>query len=86
LMALLNQEFRRPIIGRFWMSSFFDAGNSWTGWNDLDLSVNGAAYGYGAGVQYISPAGPIRLDYARRIRTRRYASDDRWHFSILYAF
>lgn len=67
-----------------WQSVFFDMGN---GFRNLDdIKPEALAYGYGTGVQFISPAGPIRLDYARRIQTRRIEFDTRWHFTILYAF
>lgn len=96
---LFNQEFRWKTIqvltkipfagGLFknlplWQSVFFDMGN---GFNALeDIKLRNFAYSYGTGVQLVSPAGPIRLDYARRITTDRYAFDYRWHFTILYAF
>ncbi len=67
-----------------WQSLFFDMGNGFGSahemrWNALALSV-------GMGIQLVSPAGPIRIDYARVIPTRHFSVDDRWHFTILYAF
>lgn len=67
-----------------WQSVFFDVGN---GFRDLDeIKPEALAYSYGTGIQLISPAGPIRIDYARRIQTTRIPFDTRWHFTILYAF
>ncbi|HEX2896650.1 MAG TPA: BamA/TamA family outer membrane protein, partial [candidate division Zixibacteria bacterium] len=67
-----------------WQSVFFDMGN---GFRDLkDVKMGALAYGYGTGFQFISPAGPIRIDYARRIPTESIGFDSRWHFTILYAF
>ncbi|MCH7878403.1 MAG: BamA/TamA family outer membrane protein [candidate division Zixibacteria bacterium] len=87
---IFNQELRIPIYGRFWGELFFDAGNGWRGLDDPNISFNGAAYSYGIGAQYHSPAGPLRLDYARRVRTKGITNipgpDDRFHFTILYAF
>lgn len=87
---IFNQELRFPIYKKFWGSLFFDAGNGWTGLDDPNLSFAGAAYSYGMGLQYHSPAGPLRLDYARRIRSSGIADiappDHRFHFTILYAF
>jgi outer membrane protein insertion porin family len=40
----------------------------------------------GLGIQYISPVGPVRLDYGRRLVRGDYPSGGRFHFSILYAF
>ncbi len=96
---IFNQEFRwktlpvleaLPMIGGLfeelplWQSIFLDVGN---GFNSLDdLHFKDFAYSYGTGVQILSPAGPIRLDYARVIPTERFGFTDRWHFTILYAF
>ncbi len=44
------------------------------------------AYSYGTGIQIVSPAGPIRIDYARRIKTETISAGSQWHFTILYAF
>lgn len=88
--VIFNQELRFPLYKRFWGELFFDAGNGWRGLDDPNISFDGAAYSYGLGVQYHSPAGPLRLDYARRIRTQGIANisgpDNRLHFTILYAF
>ena len=96
---LMNQEFRWrtiqifnviPILKNFfanlplWQSAFVDIGNGFTEASDFrfgDLAVT-----YGTGVQIVSPAGPIRLDYARVVPTERFKIADRWHFTILYAF
>ena len=98
-MIIFNQEFRwktiqylnaLPILGKLfkkfpqWQSIFFDAGNAFN--NGRDIKLNQFAFSYGTGFQIISPAGPIRIDYARRIKTDRYPVDSRWHFTILYAF
>jgi outer membrane protein insertion porin family len=96
---VLNQEFRWKTVQvlsyvpllrdlfksiPLWQSVFFDAGNGFSHFNEI--KIDNLAYGYGTGVQFISPAGPIRIDYARRIPTTRYGVDSRWHFTILYAF
>ncbi len=98
-LILFNQEFRwktvqvlqkLPGVGKLftnlplWQSVFFDAGN---GFESLEeIKFDALAYSYGTGLQIVSPAGPIRVDYARRIKTNKYDFDYRWHFTILYAF
>jgi outer membrane protein insertion porin family len=97
--AIFNQEFRWQTIQIFqfipllkgllggwplWQSVFFDMGNGFRDVNDFELRR--LAYAYGTGVQIVSPAGPIRIDYARRIKTHFIEFDSRWHFTILYAF
>lgn len=98
-IALFNQEFRwhtfqlfqfipglKGTLGAWplWQSVFFDMGNGYG--KPREISFRSLAYSYGAGIQIVSPAGPIRIDYARRIKTRSIDFDYRWHFSILYAF
>jgi outer membrane protein assembly factor BamA len=98
-IALFNQEFRWQTLQVFqfipllkdvlavwplWQSVFFDMGNGYR--KPEEMSLDNLAYSYGTGVQIVSPAGPIRVDYARRIKTKTIPFDYRWHFSILYAF
>ncbi len=96
---VFNQEFRWKTLQIFrvipllndllrtfplWQSVFIDVGNGFTHASEFRLAS--LAYSYGTGVQIVSPAGPIRVDYARRIKTTKIDFDDRWHFTILYAF
>lgn len=96
---IFNQEFRWRTLQVFsvvpllkdlfrslplWQSVFIDVGNGFTHTSEFKLSS--LACGYGTGIQIVSPAGPIRLDYVRRIKTDKIDFADRWHFTILYAF
>jgi len=96
---VFNQEFRWRTLQIFrvvpllsgllktfplWQSVFIDIGNGFT--KASEFKFNSLAYSYGSGLQIVSPAGPIRLDYARRIKTDKIDFADRWHFTILYAF
>ncbi|MCB2229411.1 BamA/TamA family outer membrane protein [bacterium] len=95
---VFNQEFRwktfqifnkiplLDILSPFplWQSLFVDVGN---GFSDRDdIRPDQLAVAYGTGVQILSPAGPIRLDYAQRLETDTFEFSRRWHFTILYAF
>jgi len=97
--VVFNQEFRWKTLQVFqafpflqdffkalplWQSIFFDAGNGFR--RGDDVRPDRFAYSYGTGFQIISPAGPIRVDYARVIPTDSFDVDSRWHFTILYAF
>ncbi|MFH1372640.1 MAG: BamA/TamA family outer membrane protein [bacterium] len=99
ITVVLNQEFRWrtlqvmsviPVLNSLfrtlplWQTVFLDVGNGFA--HTADLRVDAMAVSYGTGIQIVSPAGPIRVDYARRIKTKRIDFDDRWHFTILYAF
>ena len=91
--VLFNQEFRWKTIQIFnalpflkdlfrtlplWQSVFFDVGNGFETFEAIRL--DGLALSYGTGIQIQSPAGPIRIDYARVIKTERFEADDRFHF------
>lgn len=82
--AIFNQELRFPIIWRFWGSVFTDMGNGWESFSDV--SPESILFSYGTGLQFLSPAGPIRLDYAHHLENGIYPEDDRFHVTVLYAF
>jgi outer membrane protein insertion porin family len=84
LVAILNLELRRPLIGPLWMSMFADAGNNWA--EAQDFNTTDWKVGAGMGLQFISPVGPIRVDYARRVIRDGEPAGGRVHVSILYAF
>jgi len=95
---VFNQEFRWKTVQIFnkiplldilaafplWQSVFVDVGNGFLEWGDI--RPDRLAVAYGTGVQILSPAGPIRLDYAQRLETDSFDFAKRWHFTILYAF
>ncbi len=84
IILIANQEFRFKLIGKLWSSVFADVGNGFR--NDLEIKWNRLAISYGVGLQFISPAGPIRVDYARRMKSKYISTGDKVHFTILYAF
>ncbi|UCG60572.1 MAG: BamA/TamA family outer membrane protein [Candidatus Zixiibacteriota bacterium] len=97
ISLICNQEFRWKTIQvlrwiplkvfetlPLYQSIFLDVGNGFR--NGEEIAWENLAVSYGAGFQIVSPAGPIRIDYARRVKTEKYDFDSRWHFTILYAF
>ena len=81
---ITNHEWRRYVVGNFWMSVFLDVGNNWD--SSSDFKINGLLASAGLGVQYVSPLGPIRLDYGQRLAWKPVKPGGRFHISILYAF
>ncbi len=59
-LLLVNLEYRFPIAGALGGTAFFDAGNVWGDWRDVDLSE--VKKGAGVGLRYLSPIGPLRLE------------------------
>jgi outer membrane protein insertion porin family len=57
-----NFELRIPIYWMFGAAVFVDAGNVWAGFGDVRWSQFQA--GTGLGLRFITPVGPIRVDYA----------------------
>jgi translocation and assembly module TamA len=57
-----SAEIARPMFKdkpAYWWAAFIDAGNSANRWSELDPAV-----GYGVGVRWRSPVGPLKLDLA----------------------
>lgn len=59
-LALVNLEYRFPIFGPVEGVAFFDTGNVWADWRQID--PGDFASGVGLGLRYVSPIGPLRLD------------------------
>ena len=73
-------EVARPISPKypaFWWAAFIDAGNAADRWQDLHPVV-----GYGVGLRWRSPVGPLRVDLAYGQEVRQF----RVHFSVGIAF
>ncbi|MFH2035192.1 MAG: BamA/TamA family outer membrane protein [Candidatus Zixiibacteriota bacterium] len=86
IIFITNHELRFPLIGKLWMSVFSDIGNGFM--RRSEIKLDNLVVTAGMGIQFISPAGPIRLDYAQQIEKANTdtGKDYRWHFTILYAF
>lgn len=75
-----SAEIARPISPQrpsLWWAAFVDAGNAANHWNELDL-----AWGYGLGMRWRSPVGPLRVDLAYGEEVRKW----RLHLSVGIAF
>lgn len=59
-VLLLNVEYRFPIFGAFGGAVFYDTGNVWADWRDIDPGQFKAGVGFG--LRYLSPIGPLRFD------------------------
>lgn len=68
-LLLYNLEYRFPLFGAVGGTVFYDAGNVWADWRDLDLS--GLKQGAGVGLRYLSPIGPLRVDIGWKLDRER---------------
>jgi len=64
-LILLNLEYRRRISGPLFAAIFVDAGNVWA--SPEQVNLGDVEWGPGLGLQYVTPAGPLRAEYAWRI-------------------
>lgn len=77
VLALGSLEYQFPVQGAWWGATFVDGGNV------VDTPAQWRpAVGYGVGVRWRSPIGPVNLDLAWADRDRRL----RAHFSVGYSF
>lgn len=59
-LALVNLEYRFPLVASLGGTAFVDAGNVWRDWQDFEPGE--MRLGAGVGLRYLSPIGPLRLD------------------------
>jgi translocation and assembly module TamA len=79
-LATASAELARPIsekLSNFWIAGFVDAGNAGDTLRTLDPAV-----GYGLGLRWRSPVGPLNVDLAYGERTRKW----RLHLTVGVAF
>lgn len=80
VLAAASLELARPIsrkLPAFWWATFVDAGHAANNWQEYK-----PALGYGVGLRWRSPVGPLRIDLAYGDKVRR----ARLHFSVGITF
>lgn len=80
VMAVASVELARPISPKLpgvWWATFADTGNAANNWQEFDPAI-----GYGVGLRWRSPVGPLRVDLAYGEKVRR----ARLHFSVGITF
>ncbi len=83
-IAMMNLEIRKQLVGKIWGSYFIDTGIIAPKLRYMDL--HRLAVTTGVGIQFMSPVGPIRLDYGHRIGINDIRAGGQFHIGILYAF
>ncbi len=77
VLALASLEYQHPIAPKWYGALFVDVGDATDRWVDYR-----PVWGYGAGVRWRSPIGPVSLDLAYGEAVNRW----RLHLSVGYAF
>jgi outer membrane protein insertion porin family len=79
-MVNLNTELRIPLQYGFNLALFLDAGSVWfQGIPDAGFDLRESS---GLGLRYVTPVGPIALDYGWKLDRREGESASEWHFTI----
>jgi outer membrane protein insertion porin family len=66
-------EFRYPVLGNLGISVFYDLAQVWAAARDINFRVEGEfglRQSIGAGLHYMTPVGPLRLEYGRPVELR----------------
>jgi outer membrane protein assembly factor BamA len=87
-----SSEIRLPLWGRVGGVVFLDYGNVWS--NSWDINVGDLRYAVGPGLRYLTPIGPMRVDFGYQLnpiedlRANGEPEVRHWrlHFSIGQAF
>lgn len=79
-----NLEWRIPVFGELRASLFVDVGNVWSDWRRIRTSD--LRWGAGAGLSYMTPVGPLRVEYGWKLDREPEESAGEFHFSIGYPF
>jgi outer membrane protein assembly factor BamA len=73
-----NLEYRFPIFGDLGGTVFYDLGQVWQNFSDLNLRIEGDAglrQTIGAGLHYMTPIGPLRAEFGFPLRPRTISFD-----------
>jgi outer membrane protein assembly complex protein YaeT len=83
-LLLGGAELRYDFTRSFQLAAFVDVGNVYP--EVKNLSLADLRKSVGLGLRYLTPIGPIRLDYGHKIQRRPGESAGRFHLTIGYAF
>jgi outer membrane protein insertion porin family len=83
-LLLGGAELRYDLTRSFQLAGFFDIGNVYR--EVQDISLPELRRSVGLGVRYLTPIGPIRLDYGHKIDRLPGEPAGRFHLTIGYAF
>jgi outer membrane protein insertion porin family len=82
-MFIWNSEMQLRLAGKFKIAAFFDTASVA---QSFKFSMDSLRHSAGVGLRYITPVGPIRLDYGVILDPRPDEETGRLHFTFGYAF
>ncbi|RKZ34378.1 outer membrane protein assembly factor BamA [bacterium] len=87
VLFLFSAEIRYPIIWKLWGHTFIDLGQVWSEWKDVN--PNDIRASTGMGLAFITPLGPLRVDYAMVVSKHPYDPEQfsrKWHITFMYPY
>jgi outer membrane protein insertion porin family len=81
-MMVMNFELSFPLLAESGLFGviFYDMGNVWS--KDEDYSFSGLKRSYGGGLRYLSPMGPLRIEYGKAMDPDPGEPSGRWEFTM----
>jgi outer membrane protein insertion porin family len=79
-----NAEWRVPVTGGFEVALFVDAGNTWA--NPTNINLGQIRTGAGIGLHYLTPVGPLRLEYGLKLDRKPGEDAGAFAFAVGYPF
>lgn len=84
LLLLHSTEIQMKLKGNFKLAAFVDNGSVTNNFSEVSLAS--WRHSAGGGLRYVTPIGPIRLDYGAKLDRRPGEAFGRLHFAFGYAF
>jgi len=84
LFLLANAELRQKVSDLFGVTVFTDAGQVWP--DSTSVHLGDLAAGSGVGIFFLSPIGPVRLEYARKWKPVSWDDLSQWYLSLGFPF
>lgn len=81
---IFNTEYIFPILSELKLKGvvFFDAGNAYDEAEGITTAIGALRYTTGAGIRWISPLGPIRIEWGYNIRKKEGEKSNRVEFTF----
>jgi len=79
-LALVNLDYRFPVWGALGGVLFFDTGNVWPDWKEIDPTE--LKSGIGVGLRYVTPIGPLRAGVAYKLDPEPGLGESDWRFFV----
>ena len=84
VLLIGNAEWRIPVTGGFEVALFVDVGNTWA--DPKNVNLGEIRTGAGIGLHYLTPVGPLRLEYGLKLDRKPGEDAGAFAFAVGYPF